>query len=113
MGPIARIFKDIFFWHYGRSTWQYDVLCVLILAFVFLTPKSCFDNGEPRSFHGHQTGLTRVYIPVTNQEQSGLDQSEIERRIRDLTGKTDASINRVQRQTDTQGRTVAYAIDID
>lgn len=32
----------VVFWTYQRGTWQYDVLCALILAFIFLTPKDFF-----------------------------------------------------------------------
>jgi hypothetical protein len=34
----------ILFWVYERGSWQYDVLCALILAFIFLTPKTVFDG---------------------------------------------------------------------
>jgi len=39
---IFSIIKKIILWSYERGTWQYDVLCILILAFIFLTPSSCF-----------------------------------------------------------------------
>jgi hypothetical protein len=32
----------VIFWTYQRGSWQYDVLCALILAFIFLTPKEYF-----------------------------------------------------------------------
>jgi outer membrane lipoprotein-sorting protein len=36
--------KKILFWSYDRGTWQYDVMCVLILAFIFLTPNWLFES---------------------------------------------------------------------
>jgi len=33
---------NIIFWGYGRGTLQYDILCGLILAFIFLTPRYIF-----------------------------------------------------------------------
>jgi hypothetical protein len=33
-------------WDYERGTWQYDVFCLLIIAFIFLTPKSWFERAE-------------------------------------------------------------------
>jgi hypothetical protein len=36
--PIGRLI----FWTYERGSWQYDLLCALILAFIFLTPKEYF-----------------------------------------------------------------------
>jgi len=40
-GPVTlpvRILWNAFFWTYERATWQYDVMVVAILAFVWLTP---------------------------------------------------------------------------
>jgi hypothetical protein len=37
---IARVV----FWRYQRGSWQYDILCGLIILFIFLTPKSVFDG---------------------------------------------------------------------
>ena len=34
----ARMLWNAFFWTYERATWQYDVMVVAILAFVWLTP---------------------------------------------------------------------------
>ena len=31
-------------WSYRRGSWQYDVIVALILAFVFLVPKSAFND---------------------------------------------------------------------
>jgi hypothetical protein len=33
-----RILWNGFFWTYERATWQYDVMVIAILAFVWLTP---------------------------------------------------------------------------
>lgn len=41
--------KRIIFWDYRRGTWQYDLMCLLIVAFIFLSPKSWFDNGDKRA----------------------------------------------------------------
>ena len=35
-------FKSVIAWSYERASWQWDVLCLLILCFIFLTPKSWF-----------------------------------------------------------------------
>lgn len=34
----------VLFWRYRRGSWQYDILCALILAFIFLTPKEVFQG---------------------------------------------------------------------
>jgi hypothetical protein len=42
MGRPGGIARDIFFWTYNRGTIPYDILCGLILAFVFFVPRACF-----------------------------------------------------------------------
>jgi hypothetical protein len=42
-GPLKAIARVIF-WRFRRGSWQYDILCGLILVFIFLTPKSVFDG---------------------------------------------------------------------
>ena len=34
--------KRFLLWDYPRASWQYDVMVALILAFVFLTPRTLF-----------------------------------------------------------------------
>lgn len=34
----------VLFWTYERGSWQYDVICAVILAFIFLTPSTVFDG---------------------------------------------------------------------
>ncbi|MGI8669228.1 MAG: hypothetical protein ACR2J3_05175 [Aridibacter sp.] len=38
--------RRIILWDYERGTWQYDVFCLLIIAFIFLTPKIWFSGKE-------------------------------------------------------------------
>jgi hypothetical protein len=33
-------------WSYKRGSIQYDIICVLILAFIFLIPRGCFVRGK-------------------------------------------------------------------
>ncbi len=42
MGKIGGVFRSILVWTYERGTLQYDIICALILAFIFFVPKSCF-----------------------------------------------------------------------
>ncbi len=42
MGKAGEITHKILVWSYERGTIQYDIICVLILAFIFLVPPSCF-----------------------------------------------------------------------
>jgi hypothetical protein len=40
--------KRFIFWEFPRTSWQYDVIVVLILAFIFLTPREFFRD-EPNA----------------------------------------------------------------
>jgi len=42
MSRIRRIAKSILVWSYERGTIQYDIICALILAFIFFVPQTCF-----------------------------------------------------------------------
>lgn len=44
---IKLVFRRAIFWPYERGSWQYDVIVLLILAFIFLTPASWFHD-RPR-----------------------------------------------------------------
>jgi len=39
--------KNVINWSYERASWQWDLLCVLIMCFIFLTPKEWFNSKEP------------------------------------------------------------------
>jgi hypothetical protein len=38
--------KNVLLWSYGRGTWQYDALCLLIVLTVFLVPSSFFGDRD-------------------------------------------------------------------
>jgi len=38
--------KNFILWNHERGTWQYDIFCLLIIAFIFLTPKTWFEKRE-------------------------------------------------------------------
>ena len=40
--------RSTVFWSHRRGSWQYDIICVLILAFIFLTPRTFFGD-QPRT----------------------------------------------------------------
>jgi hypothetical protein len=41
--------KNLAMWSHSRGTIQYDILCILILAFIFLMPSSCFVKAQNAS----------------------------------------------------------------
>jgi hypothetical protein len=122
MGYIFRTIKKLFFWGYARNTWQYDVLCALILAFIFLTPQSWFDGGaplksrfssEPTPGGEHQKPVaSKIILSAADNLPAQMAQNEIESRVRSLTGRTDTRVLNVEPKLDGSGKIVAYEVDI-
>lgn len=104
--------KKMFLWNYARNTWQWDVLCVLILVFIFLTPKSWFQGSERRAAGGHQTPTATTVLIGTEVVDNELDRSHLEQRVRTLSGRNDAQIVAVRKVLDKDGKTVGYQVDI-
>src|SRR5215467_13558361 len=44
MQKLLSVLEKMFLWTYARGTFQYDILCALILLFVFATPRSVFQD---------------------------------------------------------------------
>ncbi len=62
MTNFRRSAHNIFVWSYERGTLPYDILCALILAFVFSVPPSCFvakKTGNLNTSHQNTTGSTQ------------------------------------------------------
>src|SRR2546430_14017173 len=63
--------KNILLWSYARGTWQYDILCILIIGTVFLVPSSFFgDRDRPmRNFHGQKDAAqANEFLKVASKE---------------------------------------------
>jgi len=54
MKLILTTLKKTLFWSYERGSWQYDVMCVLILAFIFLVSSRLFY--KPITVRGEEVG---------------------------------------------------------
>ena len=59
--------KRIIKWGYDRGTWQYDAFCLLIIAFIFLTPKEWFNN--------RRTLATQGYVQAVQTQDDRPDQN--------------------------------------
>lgn len=108
MGLILDTAKKAAFWTYPRTSWQWDVLCVLILVFIFLTPKSWFENSAYQRTHMGQTTIVMNTDVVGTQ----LDRTEIERRVRQLPGRSGAQVTKVRDLRDASGKLIGYEVDI-
>jgi hypothetical protein len=109
---LTTTLKKIFFWNYPRNTWQWDLLCVVILIFIFLTPKSWFSSGERALNTGHQSPVAQTLVLGPEVIVNEADRPQIEQRVKDLTGRTDVKVVAVRKMLDADGRTRSFEVDI-
>lgn len=81
---------------------------MLILVFIFLTPRGWFEN---KAYLRSHSGQTTVIIS-TDIVGAQLDKAEIGRRAKQLAGRPDAQVNEVREQHDGTGKLIAYEVDI-
>ena len=112
MKSILHVIKKAFLWSYPRNTWQWDDLCVLILIFIFLSPKSWFVSGEPQRRLGHQSAALSTVIVGAELVDNDRDKRQLEQRVRALTGQANVQIIAVRARQDSAGKTIAYEVDI-
>ena len=60
--------KDVINWNYERASWQWDVLCLVCLVFIFLTPKDWFDKAK--------SSANQTAAPVVKQIDRSRDVKE-------------------------------------
>jgi hypothetical protein len=96
MKLILSTLKKILFWSYDRGSWQYDVMCVLILAFIFLAPNSFF-----------QSRVAAAPIVVRSTEIGPVDSDNLEETIRAYLEKPGhpVKISRIEKAEDSSGET--------
>ena len=106
-----RAIKNSVLWNYGRTTWQYDVLCILILAFIFLTPKSWFGGKEIDKTRDDNKLPIRLIVSADNFP-AGFDENQKLQRVRDLCGCPTANIAAWRERSDANGQIAAVEIDV-
>jgi len=94
--------KKTLFWSYERGSWQYDLMCVLILAFVFFAPNNLF--------HSADAELAPRYV-VTSEElgTSQPNPVEIGKYLSKIYGH-DVEILRIETVTDNATGKIKYQV---
>ncbi len=97
------LLKKFVLWSYSRETSVYVIFCLLIVAFIFLTPKEWFNRKD--SF------ATQTSRLIVKQSDFSPERSILEQRIRVLSGNPNAEVVDWRKRETTNGETV-YEIDI-
>lgn len=97
------LLKKLILWNFSRETSVYVIFCLVIVAFIFLTPKRWFDKREPVA--------TQTLRLIVQQKDFSPDRAVLEKRVRELSGRSDAQIVATRERKNDSGETV-YEIDI-
>ncbi len=112
------IYRGVF-WAHVRGSWQYDIMAILILAFIFLTPRQWFDD-RPAPATEPASGVVLLENSATHKvyqlraalldplADRTLEQSALQV-LRDYTGKA-LEITRIEPTRNSQGQVVSYAV---
>ena len=85
---------------------------MVILIFIFLTPKSWFASGERPGNKVHQSPVATTVVLTPEVIGSEEDKGRIEERIKTLTGRTNVEVVAVRKILDSEGRTRSFEVDI-
>ena len=99
--------KKVLFWSYERGSWQYDVMCVLILLFIFTVPNGFLRNP--------QTADARVALAnpvfVSREEVGQVDQARVNEVIAERLSQKfgyNVKIMRTEPHVDSSGNVTGY-----
>jgi hypothetical protein len=95
--------KDIILWRYERASWQWDLLCFLIMLFIFLTPKEWFDKRD--------TLATQTSRLIVKAKDFSPDRHNLEKFVREETGNPKAEIIKLNERADAGGE-IFYEIEV-
>ncbi len=96
-------FKKFILWQYDRESTPYLIFCLLIIAFIFLTPKSWFEKREKLA--------TQTARLIVKARDFSPDKTVMDRRVKDLSGNPNAEILDWHEKKNADGETI-YEIEI-
>ena len=85
---------------------------MVILIFIFLTPKSWFTGGERALNTVHQSPVARTLVLTPEVVGNEEDKSRIERRVRELLRRTDIEVLDVRKISGPDGKAQSFEVDI-
>ena len=97
------LIKKFVLWNYDRETTVYLVFCLLIVAFIFLTPKSWFDKREKLA-----TQTSRLIVKA---QDFSPEESERKKKVKELSGNPNAEIVDWHEKRNASGELI-YEIEI-
>ena len=124
MRNVLSALQKTILWAYERGTFQYDILCALILLFIFATPRSVFQDwpviNSPHQFkfgdqivdtyddHGNPVlNISTQLVPAVQDAMSlkNVVKSQLEKTL-----NRSISIADIKPIVDGNGETVGYSI---
>ncbi len=95
--------KNFILWNHLRGTWQYDIFCLMIIGFIFLTPKYWFDK--------HEKLATQTARVIVKAEDFSTDKAIMSKRVKEFSGNPNAEILNWHEKTNEKGE-IFYEIEI-
>ncbi|MCX6615520.1 MAG: hypothetical protein NTZ98_05400 [Acidobacteria bacterium] len=119
MKKILRGVWGFIFWNYERGTWQYDLMCALILAFIFVTPTRFFRDRptltearqvvEVRGIEGTGYRIEARLLEGGSKRSVELNALQVLEQVTDRA----VTIQRIEKVFDAKGNLQAYTVWIE
>jgi hypothetical protein len=97
------LFKKFILWEYSRETSVYVIFCLLIVAFIFLTPKEYFERRDRLA-----TQTSRLIVQASD---FSAERHILQQRVREISGNPEAIVVDYRAKQNNRGETV-YEVDI-
>ena len=97
------LFKKFILWEYSRETSVYVIFCLLIVAFIFLTPKEWFERRDRLA-----TQTSRIIVQASDFSP---EKNILQQRVRDISGNPEAIVVDWREKKNNRGETI-YEVDI-
>ena len=85
---------------------------MVILIFIFLTPKSWFLSGERAQSMVHPSPVAQTLLLSPEVVGNEEDKRQIEQHVKALTGRPEVEVLAVRKILDSNGKTRSFEVDI-